>query len=190
MNIKDALKPTGKARLKSFPDAYASITYPDSCHAGFITWLFIEEDKEICYVSARDLLCEDWLPYHEVEDIRPTELGELWKDDDGELYFIIREIDHNYFQTINGLQKYTLNIDGTWDRFQNIVHGKNGWTREYPPVEDESVVIEEFEGVTWHREGYDRFMCASGKHGFNTFGHLQGKPAMKLIAIIPKEDDR
>lgn len=132
MRIQYALKETGKARKEDNEAEYAYLILTENSDRHDLVWY--EKGMPSENVHYEDFLGDDWQPYHEIKEIRPEKAGELWKDDNRELYFITKENDVNYFQTINGLQKYTLNTDVTWDRFQNIVHNENGWTREYPHV--------------------------------------------------------
>ena len=134
MRIQDALEPTGKARKEDNKADYAYLILSENSDRHDLVWYvkgLLPEN-----VQYEDFLGHDWQPYVEDEKIRPEKAGELWEDNNGELYFIVRQDHLNYFQTIDGLQRFTLDIDGTWDRFQDIVHGENGWTREYPSVRD------------------------------------------------------
>lgn len=135
MNIKKALEETGMARL---PGSHGYKTYAQEGGGDQLRWWCDEGVGAGCHdvVSYKEIIREDWEPYIVVKEIVPEKAGELWEDNNGELYFIVREHSLNYFQTIDGLQRYTLNTDGTWDRFKNIVHNKDGWTRVYPPAEE------------------------------------------------------
>ena len=74
MNIKDALRPTGKANYDD-EKAYAMRDGDD------LYWYKEAGDArgQICNVSFNDHFRDDWFPYYDKPVIRPEKAGELWK---------------------------------------------------------------------------------------------------------------
>jgi hypothetical protein len=120
----------------------------------------------------------------EIKIISPEKAGELWGNkgamystvissipNDGEALFFRSEYDN-----LNNITK-------------EVIHGKNGWTRLFPFVEDDSVERIEIEGV-WFA---DHYRDAADKDVYTIrldvryLEILQNRLPMKMILEIPKE---
>jgi hypothetical protein len=120
MNIKDALIPTGKA-----------IPVNDDC-GGYVTifeddlyWFNYGTNEKTFRVSIHPIMNTEWLPYVEDEKIRPEDAEEMWEKD-GNKYFTVKYcVDDICF------------VDGNNKELgSDVIHGKNGWTRLCPAVEE------------------------------------------------------
>jgi hypothetical protein len=116
-------------------------------------------------------------------DIVVEKAGELWRQGDG-------DEDHNYYHTFedDGVIKFRgehIHDVSDWPR---MIHNKNGWTRLYPPVEDESIERIEIEAGNWkHLKCEDGHCSYSVDLSDMQEKSLMGKPLMKMILEIPKE---
>ena len=155
MNIKKALIPTGKA-----------IPVGDDC-GGYVTvfgedlyWFDKRNNGKTFRVSIQAILNTPWLPYFEDDDIVPENVGELWKHENGLQFATVRNTDNNgriLFRCCE--DDYIWNIDNS-NLDQPVAHGKSGWTRAFPQVEeipeDEEIMDEEdrqiLEGLTGEPE--------------------------------------
>lgn len=123
MNIKDALKSTGKAETGLSDSCFVQLN-----NSGVLYWhckvaKIGKRPVEFEYISD-----EIWQPYYEddAKKIVPENVGELWKDDEG-TYFHTEECDDGSLTLV--CKKYGMTL-------LNIIHNKHGWTRLYPPVEE------------------------------------------------------
>jgi hypothetical protein len=141
VNIQEALKETGKARLEIQAEhfLYAFIAELNN------SYVWLNKDGQHEYLYYDDGLREDWQPYHDKKVIRPEEAGELWACDGLGMCFVY------YDKSLDLHLKWR---DGAEQRVAvtNIAHNQNGWTRLYPPVEDDSVERVEFEYVECTKE--------------------------------------
>lgn len=189
MNIQDALKDTGKAKLGK-SNGWASHQEGYTWHAErdgkFLRW-FDEEGNPRCEISYFDIINIGWEPHYEKEVIRPEKAGEVWEDSCGNLWLTSNPSE-------KGLRFMSATGDNSWFDFpslrwhKDVVHNQNGWTRPYPPVEDEKVERIVIEGVEWfgvHNKTYPEYY-EERKDGFK-FESLQNKPPMTMILEIPKE---
>ena len=176
MNIQDALKETGKAAMGGWDtDRYVFVGGGQLCN--------VEGHK---FANAC-ILKDDWQPYHEEKEIRPEKEGELWKNNVNINWFIRRAGSSRCkgFQAVSE-QGVCFDIKGL-----DMVHGE-GWTRLFPPVEEDVERIE-IEGVKWKKADH-------GKHGEGVIPEfpsmeevrkieaLTSKPPMKMILEIPREE--
>lgn len=140
MNIQEALKETGKA---TYDGASAHLQWRN-CD---LWWVDNDTGKWLEKASHKDLFEFWFIPYHDKKEIRPEKAGELWE--------------HHKFGIACILLKNSKLI-GTWvhehgntnpvsciSTSSDIIHNQNGWTRLYPPVEDENMERIEFENVSW-----------------------------------------
>ena len=179
MNIQDALKETGVATVGNWIinwnslDGYFQNTHPDGKIEKFT-------------FGKHDIQRDDWLPYREENEIRPEKAGELWVHDRGGSFYTY---EGNY-GNIN-----TIHISGC-AMPKDFIHGKNGWKRVFPSVEDENVERIEIEDVSWKRKEGIEF-----KNGFSIIPvmpytgspNLQDIPVgvfMKMILEIPRKDGK
>ena len=134
MDIQDALKETGKAYRQGMGrERYADLIEDR------IYWHFIKELRDNTIVNLRSILCTDWLPYYEVEQIVPKEVGELWKGDSGEVYVTVFRKGILCFHDLKkrdsvGYLDFKRNDSSAWGCSNEPIHNQNGWTRIYPEV--------------------------------------------------------
>ena len=192
MKLQEALKETGKASRKGLD------WFIEECENGEHNYRAISSTSG--GVAGYDMLihhalADDWQPYHEVKEIRPEKAGELWKDEDGKRWATRPsgtkgEISIDSLSTCGTeWRKYDVNI---WHG--NIIHNKNGWTRLFPKVEDDSVKRIEFENVDWNLSDCWQtkpmpFVSYNG--GSSDWGGIRdavvNQPKMKMILEIPKD---
>lgn len=130
MKVQDALKPTGKAIDKRNRDAYIEVRF--ECGANYLIWVNNKTGEYEGRLSYEAHFIEDWQPYHEEKEIRPEEPGETWEEKTRCLkYFTFS----NAVLGLAVIDERGVIIDIT----ENMVHGKNGFTRIEPPVEDDSI---------------------------------------------------
>jgi hypothetical protein len=131
MNIQDALKETGKAECDE--DGYVFVD-----EYGILRWYDTVNNTDTGAAELNEILNSDWLPYHEEKEIRPEEAGELWGDEYGDKWATVKDTrtGRELLLMYNCLQDFK-NIEAS--NTLKIIHNKNGWTRLFPPVEDESV---------------------------------------------------
>ena len=130
MKVQKALKETGKARRDKWGEK--EYIYKKGMY-------FIDNTGEP--FNREDITADVWQPYHEVKEIRPEKAGELWQ--------LWKDV---YYHTVsNSHGKISLvAYAGTIDT-KGVGHNKNGWTREFPKVEDPSVKRIRIKDVTWHK---------------------------------------
>jgi hypothetical protein len=131
MKIEEALKETGKAYLPEaeFPNFIYVFVDRDGNHV----WMNVDGQHEglLFDYGSRN----DWLPYHEEKEVRPEETGELW-------VYCVNSYPH-FVTKDNRNRLYLTWIDGSRELVSEckhpVIHGKNGWARVSPPVEDKEV---------------------------------------------------
>lgn len=184
MNIQDALKSTGRAVLILDGEKVEYVKWFNDT----LWWVNIRSgacDREVRHL---DILEGDWEPYHEVEEIRPEKVGELWQRDG--------EINHRCvtYEGIVGLNVIWWGGTANTNRVdKDMIHNKNGWKRVWPNVEDENVERIEIEGVKW-----EEIQSLSGTQIVTLFWTEQGfshikrqwlnKSPMKMTLEIPKDN--
>jgi len=136
MNIKEALDPTGKAICEEYPRYYAR-------WEGTNLQLFLKEKDVYIGLLAHDkILSDDWQPYHEEKEIVPQASGEVWSHG-GIKYFTVKGVEDRLRLRPERDSLCSLIMD-------NVIHGKHGCKRLYPPVEDDSVERIEIEYAGWN----------------------------------------
>lgn len=174
MNIKDALKETGKARKKSNYAEYATLIKDEriASEREFLVWEGSEDD----HVHYTDIMADDWQPYSQNEEIRPSEAGELWAYKKHDYYHTYLDID----DCVQFRGQYYHKLKD----YPDMIHGVGSWTRLYPPVNDgEEIVIE---GVTWKKAGDQTLIYPAAVTNFE-FSDLLDKPRMTMTLTMPKE---
>ncbi len=128
MNIQDALKPTGKATAIS-GNWYAALNkdgvlfyYPEDSESGI-------DKGPVTLQSIQDLT---WRPYYDKSVIRPEKGGEHWINEHGKHLFSYRMSLPIHWIDESG-EVIDINLHNS------IIHNQSGWTRLYPPVEDDNV---------------------------------------------------
>ena len=151
MNIQDDLKETGKIEGNDG----TGIVYAERDNAGVLMFYFKSTGKVFRPVSLNEITGIIWISYHEVKEIRPEYTQELWKIKNSVWVTFRREGSPclKFMHTVTG-GEVVLN---DWYLKDEIIHNKNGWTRLYPPVEDENVERIEIKKVT-----FDRIQGANG----------------------------
>jgi hypothetical protein len=185
MKVQDALEKNGKAYrvISSTSEPYA---YIDGL---YLVW---EDGVKVGYEG---IIAEDWLPYPEEKEIRPEKAGEVWQyEEDSHKKVTVWHKGILCFHALSRRDRpdiiYFKKDDGLgWFCCDEPVHGKNGWTRLYPPVEDESVERIEIEGVENFRLCGDTFESSIYKVDIpdGYLDRLEDKPPMKMILEIPKD---
>ena len=177
MNIQEAREKTGKARRPHWEHKKFVYLVGDDFHVdtGDGQSGFVYSDKAI--------LGDDWQPYYEVKEIRPEKAGELWQAGNDSFFF-----------TVNSDKIAGDNGDTYEIKDYEMIHGKHGWIRLYPPVEDDSVERIEFNNVDWDLSGCWQtkpmpFVSYDG--GSKDWGDIRdaviNQPKMKMILEIPKD---
>lgn len=175
MNIQDALKETGKAE-KGYSDAI----YVKESEEGVLYWFGKKSGAEMNGVSFRNIMADDWQPYHPKEEIRPSEAGELWQYNGVEYVTMTESVSISDKLFMKSKYDHYCKIEGSIE----IIHNQNGWKRLHPPVNDEEVIVSE--EVTWHSE--DGWVFPRRKTGtVFGFSQLLNKPPMTMTLTIPKE---
>lgn len=140
MKIKEALKlGNGKARLSDYEEGiYAELGVKDlNLFCGVYPVLF------------KDIIGDDWKPFYEGNVIIPERGGEVWKHDEGMKLFILEgnKIQEPFIAgeaTDSTGRIHSLCSVNTYEddiRFIGregilLVHGYDGWTREYPRIDE------------------------------------------------------
>ena len=140
---------------------------------------FDGNDSADGYATLSAILQTDWQPYREEKEIRPENAGELWEKRD-------------CFYHTSGSQYaggLTLHGDvGTVD-IASAIHGKNGWTRLFPHVEEDVERIE-IEGVKWSQRttsmGTFVYPFKYNVESIELVKLIDRRP-MKMILEIPKD---
>ena len=135
MNIQEALKPTGKVYV------LGGTNYAEVNNSNELVWYSMGTKERECTVSFYCIIGSVWLPYHEIKEIRPEKEEETWLDENTGLC---------YLTFYNGTNEIGLRrgMDGSTDVSNEfVIHNRNGWTRLYPKVEDDSIERIEIEGV-------------------------------------------
>lgn len=143
----------------------------------------IETDEKVILEGCRDD-CPN-KPYHEVKEIVPQNAGELWKYNDRFMWFTTRGISGLEMVCEDGEETETV------EKMNQTIHNKNGWTRPYPPVEDENIERIEIEGVKWkngaNHISYPYIELPDGAD-YGIFHDVRDKnKSMKMILEIPKD---
>lgn len=130
MNIKDAIEENGKVRASDTSEmVYAEIV------DGNLTWIYPSGIPASQIVNFDYLIRNDWEPYH--QNIRPTNSGELWVASAGAIWFTRYK---DYYKNADDNKTILMTHEDGETRpisdMQNIRHGRNGWTREFPIVEE------------------------------------------------------
>lgn len=127
-NAREILITHQKAQLvDSDNDVYAAVRKD-----GVLCW-YDKDGTERVPVALHVAFRQDWQPYPEVKEIRPEKAGELWR--------YTGQFPTNYLM-ISGRAGYRLVPDQQKLSFidcalrKDIAHGKNGWTRIWPIVEE------------------------------------------------------
>lgn len=120
MNIEDALEQTGKAiPIHDDCGGYVMITGEE------LYWFNHGTNTRTFRVSIQAIMNTHWLPYVEVEEIVPMNTGELWVKE-GVHYMTVQ-----YDGNLTFISKFSAE-----SLFNKAIHGRDGWTREYPHVEE------------------------------------------------------
>ena len=182
MNIQDALKETGAAIIEGL-EGWIHWNSLDSC----FYMNFNHGDIRKYSLSKADIEEDNWLPYHEEKEIRPEKAGELWRYNSGvnTLHY------HTDSSVVKGESRFKIILYGFSGEVSNdpdhIIHHKNGWTRLFPPVEDESVERIEIEGVRWYSSPNDKHGAIPGSSQVPGWARFIDTPPMKMILEIMKK---
>jgi hypothetical protein len=149
MLIQEALKKTGKAKRFGFG------WFVEECRNEEYSYRVVNVTTNgvMGYeLNIEHTLADDWKPFHKkAEEIRPECMGEIWQYTDkcGEgqemIVTLFKWRPEGGKLRIQYVDHTDAMIFGTLIWHKEIIHNKNGWERLFPKVEDESVVIVEFE---------------------------------------------
>jgi hypothetical protein len=139
MKIKEALKlGNGKAQLSEYAEGiYAELGVNETLFCGVVP------------IPFKDIIGEDWLPFYDGIVVIPKNGGEVWKRDSGEKLFILEgKAQKEPFIASEAVDSsgriHCLTSINTYDDDVRIlgrggillVHGYDGWTREYPIIDE------------------------------------------------------
>ena len=133
-NLIDICKDGGKAML---PDSNNCYVIFDEFTCRFV-WKFIREDGKYSTLNTQNIVItadkvfsENWIPFE------PTILPraeELWSNQYIKSIVFICNVDGVLKRIPGAVHTEHSLLDG--DIPDDMIHGKNGWVREYPEVED------------------------------------------------------
>ena len=130
MEIQDALRPTGMAKIPGFHEG----NYVYMCHNQFMIFdCKAEKERQMRAWNYSNLLCNDWLPYYDKKEIRPENAGELWEKRERKDH--VRYFMSAYYaaEQSEGLIFRGPNAGAYISELETAIHNQNGWTRLYPP---------------------------------------------------------
>ena len=141
MKIKEALKlGNGKVRLPDYEEEkFAELGAKDlNLFCG------------VYPVPFDEIISEEWLPFYDGNIIIPERGGEVWEHDNGDKLFILEgKVQQEPFIAGEAVDSsgriHSLSSINTYDDDARLygrerillVHGYNGWTREYPIVDED-----------------------------------------------------
>lgn len=194
MNIEEALKFTGKARIgenNKHAPWQAGYNWHVEIVGKYLRWVD-DQGVEKCEVSYFDHMSKEWQSYHDKKEIRPQMAGELWKNN-GIIYMTVKE---NSATNPNTKIYLCWCCDGRLIDVNNfipdVIHGKNKWTLLYSPDPERMADIsgvqrEEFDGVTWFCNTIGHIVPQSNRGQNIIFSKYTDMPPCKLIIEIPKD---
>ena len=140
MKIKEALKlGNGKARLSDYEEGnFAELGVNETLFCG------------VYPVPFKDIIGDDWKPFYEGNIVIPESGGEVWKHDDGKKLFVLEGREqqepfiareamdkHGRIHCLSSIETYDEDIRIIGRDGIHLVHGYDGWTREYPRIDKE-----------------------------------------------------
>ena len=161
MKIEEALEATGKAS-----DHRDKVMYAELDEKGVLCWYDIETHELINPVGLDSINGSGWQLYHEVKEIRPEEVGELWKKSSDRFVYLVGKEEGRLVGIPSETILFTFDIER---HGKSMIHEKNGWQRLFPPVEDDSIERIEIERMT--------------------FGRIEGANGAKYMSIISTSCD-
>lgn len=192
MNIQDADRRVGDLGQLYLPDNkewYCLIVDGRPC------WYEASTDYLQREVSGKEAIREDWEIYQKETEIRPEKTGELWSHEDGSIGMITERYESSPLgiafdnETQKRLSDINLASGKNKTYREYIIHNKNGWTRLYPPVEDDSVERIEIEGVSFWgctNSAGVHIMAESPEELYELIKKASNEK-MKMILEIPKD---
>ena len=178
MEIHDALKETEIATpdyVNSKKESHAKL------FDGILYWYDVKKDEYLLPVTLQGINNINWQPYPEVKEIRPKNSDEVWINNHGRCMVLGWGKGELWGYFSDG-GKCTVLDEGSL-----AVHGKNGWERIHPKVEDDSVDEMKFEAVTWGKCDCGFNYPMGGRGSFQNNDKLLNKKPMGMILKIPKE---
>ena len=134
MNIKDALKETGrvkKGKTNECSSWQAGFSWYAERQGYDLVWVN-KVGKVECKVSYLDIIKDSWIPYHPVEQIVPKNAGELWKYNGVEYMTMVKSVHVEEKLFMKSKYDCFCAIEGSIE----VIHNQNGWTRIHPPVKE------------------------------------------------------
>jgi hypothetical protein len=145
MNIQEALLPTGKAKR----DIWLDGEYIYLNHDGL--FMLVGSSGHKTAYNFKCILDAEWQSCPIEKEIRPEKAGELWqKSCDYFMYMIATERINKLVAIPSMTDLLTFDIE---KHGRDMIHGKNGWKRLFPKVEDSNVERVIFENVTFQEKG-------------------------------------
>jgi hypothetical protein len=179
MKIEEACKEKGT--LPEFPSMYCLIVHHLRSDTLSPCWYDAKTNHFLRHVSGIEALRTDWHDFPGEKEIRPENAGELWSNN-GKRWFVAKCPSNEYFYDQTGVISH--------NEYAKATHGKNGWERLFPKVEDESVERIEIENVKWHKgvgNGVAVVFPVAVNGSVEDVGNgLLNKSPMKMILEIPK----
>ncbi len=179
MKIKEACE--NKGALPELTNMYCLIVWHTDKKI-VPCWYDAKTDHFLRHVSGEEAIRTDWQVFTRVKEIRPENAGEFWRHENGGTFYTHAK-SYNVDSEIATTNRFGAIEDLPRD---DKTHNKGGWTRLYPPVEDDSVERVEIEGVYWEQHDYCTPFSNDTNIAFGSFSSFIGKPRMKMILEIPK----
>lgn len=183
MDIQEALKETEQTETKAQRSWYVKKNEEDQYF-----WYIKDTDEVVRELRVSEALGYIWQPYHDKKEIRPEKVGEHWANEHGKHLFAYKMKYHVHWIDESG-EVIDIKLH------KDIIHCQNGWTRIYPPVEDENIERIEFENViwgkseTWPHKSIPKLIKGPGHTNWGEISDATtSKPPGKMTLEWPKEN--
>lgn len=176
MKVTKALELTGKAYREDNGADYVMLVNNTEGSGSLLHWF--NDGEDIGEVVFEEQIDDIWQPYPEVKEIRPKSSEEVWVGSHGR-HMVTGWREGELWGYFNDGSKCTV-----LDKGSLVIHGKNGWDRLIPSVEDESVDRIEIETIfEFNEDGRARYRFDI-KEDRSEMGKFDNSVA---ILLIPKK---